>query len=148
MKDTIELFTGGTTTLECQKYNHFTLDLEGAVEEDFAIYNNGVITAAQRLRRGTATLPKAGLYYVIVQILKVHSDLPFVFGQIIRAVMEKGLKRDPGDAMAYGLGFLESMIHAGWVKCKVDPNVQTLEFELPKLLAGIRMNDDTFVDAR
>jgi flavin-dependent dehydrogenase len=148
VKDTVELLTQDVATLECQKYNHFTLNMDGAVEEEFAIYDGGKITAATRWRRGTATLPKAGLYYVIVQIMQVRQDLHFVFGQIIRAIMDKGVKRESGEAMAYGLGFLESMIHAGWVTCKVDPTLEAFEFEMPKLCGGIKYNTDTFVDAR
>ena len=148
MKDTIEVLTQTTATLECQKYNHFTLNLEGATVEEFAIYDRGKVIPVNRWRRGNETLPQSGLYFVIVQLLQHRSDLPFVFGQMAKAVMDKGLRNTIEGGLVFGLGYMESMVRAGWVIGKLDPSITTLEFEFPKLQAGIRMNDDTFVEAK
>ena len=148
MKDTIEVLTQTTATLECQKYNHFTLNLEGATVEEFAIYDRGKVISVNRWRRGNETLPQSGLYFVIVQLLQHRSDLPFVFGQMAKAVMDKGLRNTIEGGLVFGLGYMESMVRAGWVIGKLDPSITTLEFEFPKLQAGIRMNDDTFVEAK
>ncbi|HLP00077.1 MAG TPA: NAD(P)/FAD-dependent oxidoreductase, partial [Fimbriimonas sp.] len=67
MKDTIEVMTQTEAELECQKYNHFTLNLEGATVEEFAYYEEGKIYPIKRWRRGNETLPQSGMYYVIVQ---------------------------------------------------------------------------------
>lgn len=145
MKDTIEVMTQTQADLECQKYNHFTLNLEGAEIDEFAHYENGKIYPVKRWRRGAETLPQSGMYWVIVQLLQHRSDLPFVFGQMARAVMEKGHRNTLEGALTFGLGYLESMVRGGWVIGKLDPSITTLEFEFPKLQAGIKMNDDTFV---
>jgi flavin-dependent dehydrogenase len=145
MKDTIEVLTQTTATLECQKFNHFTLNLDGATIEEFAVYDQGKIIPVKRWRRGDETLPQSGLYYVIVQLLQHRSDLPFVFGQMAKAVMDKGLRNSIEGGLVFALGYLESMVRGGWVIGKVDPTITDFEFEFPKLRAGIRMNDDTFV---
>lgn len=146
MKDTIEVLTQTTASLECQKFNHFTLNLEGAIVEEFAVYEKGKIFPVKRWRRGEDTLPQAGLYYVIVQLLQHRSDLPFVFGQMAKAVMDKGLRSTIEGGLVFAMGYMESMIRGGWVVGKVDPSITDFEFEFPKLKAGIRMNDDTFVN--
>ena len=148
MKDTIEVLTQTTASLECQKYNHFTLNLEGVTEEEFAVYELGKIYPVKRWRRGNETLPQSGLYYVIVQLLQVRSDLPFVFGQMAKAVMDKGLRDTIEGGLVFAMGYLESMIRGGWVIGKHDPSIIDFEFEFPKLQAGIIYNKDTFVDAK
>jgi len=146
-KDTIEVLTQDSAVLECEKNNHFTLDMEGATVDEFAYYADGKIMAIKRWRRGEATLPQSGFYYVLVQIMKTRQDLPFVFGQMARAIMDKGLRPDIDSALALGLGFLESMIRAGWVIAKKDPSIQDYDLVVPKLSGGIRYNTDTFLEA-
>ena len=148
MKDTIEVLTQTTASLECQKYNHFTLNLDGATVDEFAVYEKGKIFPVKRWRRGNEILPQSGLYYVIVQLLQARHDLPFVFGQMAKAVMDKGLRDTIEGGLVFALGYLESMVRGGWVIGKLDPSITTLEFEFPKLKAGIRMNDDTFVETK
>ncbi len=145
MKDTIEVLTQTTASLECQKYNHFTLNMDGATVEEFAVYQEGKIFPVKRWRRGNETLPQSGLYWVIVQLLQHRSDLPFVFGQMAKAVMDKGLRNDIEGGLIFAMGYLESMIRGNWVIGTHDPSITDFEFEFPKLQAGIKMNDDTFV---
>ena len=147
MKDTIELLTQSKAELECLKYNHFEMNLEGATEEQFAFYEKGQVIPITRWRRGDTTLPKSGMYFVIVQIINMRKDLPWVFGQMARAILDRGIRPDLDSALAYGLGFLESMIHGGWVIATRDEANPLFEFEVPVFQAGIRINDDTFVGA-
>ena len=147
-KDTIEVLTQDSAILECEKNNRFVLNMDGATVDEFAHYADGKVTPIQRWRRGEATLPKSGLYYVLVQILQVRSDLPFVYGQMARAIMDKGIRPDIDSALAFGIGFLESMIRAGWVEASFDSTIPPYDLIVPKLAAGIRYNDDTFLHAR
>ena len=147
MKDTIEVLTQTTASLECQKYNHFTLNLDGVSIEEFAVYDKGQVYPVKRWRRGNETLPQSGLYFVIVQLLQHRSDLPFVFGQMAKAVMDKGLRDTIEGGLVFALGYLESMVRGGWVIGTHDPSITDFEFEFPKLQAGITYNKDTFVDA-
>lgn len=147
-KDTIEVLTQDSATLECEKNNRFVLNMEGATTDEFAYYVDGKITPIQRWRRGDATLPKSGFYYVLVQILQVRSDLPFVYGQMARAIMDKGIRPDIDSALAFGIGFLESMIRAGWVEASFDSTIPPYDLVVPKLAAGIRYNNDTFLEAK
>ncbi|MBS1703779.1 MAG: tryptophan 7-halogenase [Armatimonadetes bacterium] len=147
-KDTIEVLTQDSAVLECEKNNRFVLNMEGATVDEFAFYGEGKITPIRRWKRGEATLPQSGFYYVLVQILKVRGDLPFVFGQMARAIMDKGLRPDVDSALAFGLGFLESMIRAGWVEASYDPSIPEYDLVVPKLSGGIRYNNDTFLEAK
>lgn len=149
VKDTIDLMTQGKVILTCQQNNVFKLNMEGAIEEEFATYDgNGGIVAVPRWRKGTSTLPRSGMYYVMVQLLKQNWDQERLFGAMIHAIMDKKLRPNPTEALMYGLGFLESMIHAGWVEASINPKKKLLQFDLPQLSEAINQNTDTFVEER
>jgi flavin-dependent dehydrogenase len=145
VKDTVELLTQEKTELLVHQFNRFELDLAGAVEEEFAVYNKGEVGSLRRWRRGDQTLPKTGFAYVLAQIIQRRGDLPFVVSQMIMAVRQKGIRNTDEEALLYGLGYLEGMLQAGWVKGAHDPSLSMLKYELPSLTHGIKLNKDTFV---
>lgn len=145
VKDTVELLLQDAPELEVSKYNFFTIDLENAIEEPFALYQEGKIYSQKRWRKNGKTLPQMGMYFIIVQILKHNGTLPFVMNNMIRAVMQKGIASTPEKALDYGLAFLEALIHSGWVKGTFRSDLPKLEHELPKWSNGIHFNTDTFV---
>lgn len=144
--DTIELMTEGETQLEVFKYNRFILDMEGAVEEDVASYQDGKVVALRRWRKGKAVLPQRGMYYVLVQILQRGGDVSFLIPNMIAAVKQHGARPTDKKAMSYGLCHLESLLKSGWVRGVMLPGQPPLRFEMPRLERAIKMNTDTFVE--
>ncbi|MFM9873146.1 MAG: NAD(P)/FAD-dependent oxidoreductase [Fimbriimonadaceae bacterium] len=145
VKDTVEILLQESPDLEISKYNFFQLNLDGAIEENFAIYQDGKIYAQKRWRKNGQTLPQMGMYFILVQILRHNGTVQFVLDNITRAVMQKGIAKTQKQALDYGLAFLEALVHSGWVIGSSRHDLPKLKHELPKWKNGIHLNVDTFV---
>jgi flavin-dependent dehydrogenase len=144
--DTIEFMTEGETQLDVFKYNRFLLNMDDAVEEDVAGYEDGKVVSRRRWRKGKSVLPQRGMYYVLVQILQHGGDVSFLVPNMIAAIKKHGARHTDKEAMSYGLCHLESLLKSGWVRGVMVPGQPPLRFEMPKHQRAMRKNTDTFLE--
>ena len=144
--DTIEMMTDEKAEMEVFKYNRFLLNMDDVIEEDVAGYSKGEITLRRRWRRGNATLPHRGMFWVLVQMLQQGGDVNVLMPRMIQEIRRVGVRQTDREAMAFGLCHLESLLHSGWVRGVRVPGVPTLRFEMPSMERSIKPNNDTFVE--
>lgn len=142
IKDVVETILPGDAELKVTQYTHLHLNLEGAVEEEFAQYVNGKVHAIRRMSRGEKTLPEAGLFYVLRQIIAAGTSMEFIVNNMVDAIIKRGIARTRAGAMEYGMAFLETMVRDGWVTGEVQEHGVKLDYQLPKFASTVHVNRD------
>ncbi|MEO0630018.1 MAG: NAD(P)/FAD-dependent oxidoreductase [Planctomycetota bacterium] len=136
VKEIARRFTGDTEQRwEMLNYNTFKLNLNQAKKATVPIYNGGTIIKADAYRRGHKQLPMVGLYGIVHNVLKQHSDAI----SITRA-FERVAAQNPGTGVTVQQLFasLENMLLDGWVTGKMDAKKPKLQFDL----TGNNFNSD------
>jgi flavin-dependent dehydrogenase len=142
VKDIVELFLQKEASLKSAEFNYFTMNLEGAQREKYALYGNGRVEAQERLVRDGKTLPFSGMYYVLAQIISQNGGIDYIVGAMVHAILERGVAKDPDAAMEFGMPYLESMVRDGWVTGEYIEGGPTLEYDLPRFASSIHVNRD------
>lgn len=146
IKDTVELMLQEDTNMMINQYNVFSVDMSNAKDDSFAYYHEGEIIRKPAWKFGETQLPRVGFYNVLIQIINHNGELPFVLGQMIRALLSKGMAKTEDEAVQIGMSYLESLLQAGIVKGEYREDLPKFSYDMPKLaVSGIKMNDDTFV---
>jgi len=143
IKDTVEVVLQETAKLKLPAYNHLKMNLEGAEKGYFAMYGDGKISAVERFERDGKTLPCVGLFNVLRNLVTHNGSIDFVIGNMVQAIMQKGVANNPHHAMEYGVSFLETMVRDGWVIGEFIKGGPVFDYNLPQFASTIHLNRDT-----
>jgi flavin-dependent dehydrogenase len=143
IKDTVEAVLLGKAKLELPKYNRLHLNLDGAVQGHFAQYVDGRINSLERFERDGKVLPCVGMFNVLRNLIQHNGNIDFVVGNMIQAIIHKGIAKTPEHAMEYGISFLETMVRDGWVVGEFIEGGPVFDYNLPQFASTIHFNRDT-----
>lgn len=136
VKEIARRFTGDEEQRwELLNYNVFKLNLTQAKKATVPIYNQGRIHKAEAYRRGHRQLPLVGMYGVVHNVLKQHSDI-MAIGRAFEQVAAQ--HRESGMGVQQMFASLENMLLDGWVTGKLDAKKPRMRFDL----SGNNFNSD------
>jgi len=152
VKEVTKLFSGGTEQVwEINKCSRFRLNLIGARKDQVPVFHMGKITKAGCYVRGAASIPFAGFFRVVCELLQQ----PLSATQLMQAIKHRyetkakmtGMK--PADFLGQVLSTLETMLVDGWVTGIDDPAERKLSFQ-PKdyLESNLHWNRDDVKSGR
>ncbi len=122
--------------------NVFTLNVEGAVRQDIAVYDLGKIAKAPCLCRGERVLPITGEVEIVIRLLRRSNNIAGIVGGL-NAYIERNAKSPHiGKVVNNTVPTLEAMIHDGWVTASYDPKLGLAKIAKG---AGLKWNDDQVV---
>ncbi|HWD37449.1 MAG TPA: NAD(P)/FAD-dependent oxidoreductase [Fimbriimonas sp.] len=141
IRSSTDFLTSLATDSPLEEKNVLKLDLEGAIAQDGAAYQEGRVLKVPCYVRGSKVLPLRAHFGVLFQLLQRESRLPQIVDQMNQ--MAKQFANDPV-AMTF-LGMLpeamEGMIRDGWIKASFDPRLPRAR--LGQSGAGFQLNRDT-----
>lgn len=128
----------GRTSWKIEKYNLFTLNVEGAKRIDVGVPKEGRIIKFAAYKRDESILPLIGPADLVAQATRQTADWDS-FAEFIKRSAEKlGLRGEAENSLMINcLSALEGMILEGWVKAKFDSKKPKLR-EAPKVDRLIR----------
>jgi flavin-dependent dehydrogenase len=141
MKQVMQRFTWQQTSWEVSNYNLFYLDLQDAVEEYVAVYNQGKIDRIKCYVKGDRRLPLTGLYSLLLGILQTTPDIEQIYQQLFGILRSRFSPEHSRVALHQAMGCLEVMVTEGWVTGDVNPDKPTLEISIP--LEGVLIHTNT-----
>lgn len=116
---------------QISRYNHFSLNLEGAQNEWVPAYENGRVIKVLTHVRGKRRLVEYGAFGKMIEMLKLEQDIARLMEKIMGAPLAM-------DKQAYGKGpeqfflqALEIMVNEGWVTGTLDPKRPVLNVGTP-----------------
>lgn len=115
-----EFLSDMDVTLAIEKNNVFRLDLEGAKQEEIAVYHQGRVYKERCYVRGERILPLYSQVGMVVEMLQKEPRFPYVMTQL-----RKMAERSPFVAQAIHVvpEVIEAMISDGWLKASYDPSM-------------------------
>jgi flavin-dependent dehydrogenase len=141
MKQVMQRFTWQQTSWEVSNYNLFYLNLQDAVEEYVAVYNQGKIDRIKCYVKGDRRLPLTGLYSLLLGILQTTSDIEKIYQQLISILRSRFSSEHSRVAFHQAMGCLEVMVTEGWVTGDVNPDKPTLDISIP--IEGVLIHTNT-----
>lgn len=132
------------------EFNVYRLNLDGAVREEFPLFNQGKIHRVPCYRRKQFTMPLVGAYTLWSRILEKHSDINEMCRAVIRHFQqERGLSPQHANfELQQAIQALEVMILEGWVVGELDPSRPRLEIKSKKGDNMIHPNRDLAADVK
>ncbi len=122
-------------------FSGFPLALEGATRIKVPVYQNGGVIAVKAYRRGSKTLPMAGLFGVLTEALLMSPRLDVAVTNIARKIAQKGVQYD---SHFHGqlIQTLEAMARDGWVRCIEVPGANPISAKFDEENAYVETNHD------
>lgn len=123
----VDRFLGGEQNMKIAQYNIFKLNIRGAKKDKIGDLRDGKINRVPCYRRGDVTLPLAGIYGNMIEILGQTSDIATIYNTVVANVQNRVA---PGAVMGTVTSYLqalEAMLIQGWVTAKLDPKKPKLE---------------------
>jgi flavin-dependent dehydrogenase len=148
IKQIVQRFTELQAKWSINQSNVFKLNLLGAREGTVPIYDRGEISAARCFTRGPNRLVLTGLYEVMYEILRRHSDIAAIC-EALRGAAVAGLDASHVQVgLHQGLQVLEAMNNGGWITGKFDPRKSKLTMTTPDEGKMIHRNVDGELERR
>lgn len=121
-----------------EKYNRFTLNVEGAKRFQIGVPNQGRIDQFPAYQRDDSTLPLVGPVDVIVRAVRAGAGWNDLIKSIKDAASAVGIQPENHSGFTMNcLGALEALVAEGWIKAKFDPKSPKLR-EVPSAPMLIR----------
>jgi flavin-dependent dehydrogenase len=121
-----------------EKYNRFTLNVEGAKRFQIGVPNEGRIDQFPAYKRDESTLPLVGPVDVIVRAVQGGAGWNDLIKSIKDAASAVGIQPENHSGFTMNcLGALEALVAEGWIKAKFDPKSPKLR-EVPSAPMLIR----------
>ena len=120
-KDIAYAFLGERASDSFERFNTFTLNTEGATQDRLGSVSNGRIKPVPCLKRDGATLPLAGYFGTMHQLLSMTSDVVVILNSLMRNFTNMPQQQANHYFQQY-MATLEAMIQDGWVIPSADPN--------------------------
>jgi len=128
VKEVTGIFTDtAKVSWEINKYNTYTLDLQGAVEDEFPILHEGAIERRRCWRRDGHTLPYGGVHGFVIECVKQFSNIQDIV-RFLQECIRKGARFSIHDALAT----IETMVVDGWLLGKMMKNQPSMRYEPPR----------------
>lgn len=106
----------------CDGYNEFKLNLANATKGQIGVLKDGRIEQIECYERGSARLPLAGYYGMLVKILEVTSDFAEIIEHVKRSVAGKGASGETLNLkVSHAIQSLDVMIEEYWVLRSKNP---------------------------
>jgi len=120
VKSAMQILSGLPATWEINKYNIFTLNLDGCTTIQVPSCHDGVIDKVKCYRRGTSLLPMTGIYRMVFRALNRASDAAALVKELKAIIAGTKEITEPYNALLGALEALEGMVSEGWVKATVN----------------------------
>jgi flavin-dependent dehydrogenase len=122
------------------KCNVFELALEGSDFTTYYRFENGEVVKLPCIQRGEHKLPLVGAVGILIEILDQETHIVEIRRQLWDKACE--FSDDPGKQVSFALDFLEGMIHEGWIKASINPELESMDYETLNNSPYIRANND------
>jgi len=130
--------SGRKAAWKVEKFNVFTLDIEGAKRIDMGLPQSGRILRVPAYQRGDSVLPLVGPAELVAQAIRKTSDWGEIFASIDSQADRIGIDQSVRSNLRINcMGILEAMLAEGWVKAKFDSKRPKLK-ETPNVDSIIR----------
>lgn len=104
-----------------EKFNLFTLNLEGAVEREIGVYEDGRVVKAHALFKGKRVLPLTGEVGVIFRLLRNEKRISGIIARLNAYIREQAHNPNLDKIVSNTVPTMEAMIHDGWIDASLDP---------------------------
>ena len=115
VKSAMQILSGVSATWEVNRFNHFTLNLEGCTVVHVPYCREGQIEKVKCYRRGTSLLPMIGIYRMVFRALNRASDAAALVKELKAIIADNKEITEPYNALLGALEALEGMVAEGWI---------------------------------
>jgi flavin-dependent dehydrogenase len=143
MKQIAQRFLATPAQWKLNDVNVLKLNLLGAKESTFPVYENGKITSATLYTRGQRELKLTGLHEAVFQALRKASDIGTVHAILKESLQKKVAPGHVSVGLNHCMQALEVMVSDGWVDAKYDPRKPKLKMTTPEEGGIVHKNRDT-----
>jgi flavin-dependent dehydrogenase len=119
VKTVMQILSGQEAGWELNKYNHFTLNLEGSSSVQVPFCKDGRIEKVKCFQRGSSLLPMIGMYRTVYRALGLDGDAAGMVKQLKTLIAGMEGVTEPYNAFLGALDALEGMIAEGWITATV-----------------------------
>jgi flavin-dependent dehydrogenase len=119
-------FGGKSPSWAVHKSNVFELNVDDAIREHRALYQNGQIQKTAAFRRGNSVWPMVGYYKFVHDGLRKEREMLPLAERFMYEAAKSGVPQSQESALNC-LEVLEALIAEGWVKASYDPSLPMLE---------------------
>jgi flavin-dependent dehydrogenase len=127
------------------KFNSFKLNLEGAEDGFFPVYEGGRVRQEPCFIREGKLLPKTGIYGVVLDAVSRIDLLQGIIERVGTEFARNGYFDRPQKGVVVALHALEGMVAEGWLEASIDPAFPTLGFTTPDDSPFVHANRDNLV---
>lgn len=115
VKSAMQILSGQEADWELNRYNQFTLNLEGSEVVHVPYCKDGKIERVKCYKRGPSLLPMLGIYRLVFRALSRESDAAGVVRELKAAIASTEGITEPYNAFLGALDALEGMLAEGWL---------------------------------
>jgi hypothetical protein len=119
VKSAMQILSGIPATWEINRFNTFTLNLEGCTVEQVPYCRDGVIEQVKCYKRGASLLPMLGIYRMVFRALNRSSDAAALVKELKTTIGATKDISEPYNAFLGALDALEGMVAEGWITATV-----------------------------
>ncbi|WP_321390771.1 NAD(P)/FAD-dependent oxidoreductase [Emcibacter sp.] len=142
VKQITGMFTGQELDWQVSKFNKFKLNLTRAKEGRSLEYKDGRVETLTCYHRGNKKLVVTGLYALMIEVLRQHSDIATIAQALLQHYAKTGTAATPQLGLQHALQALEVMLNDGWVTAKLDKKKPKLNLSSPTEGQIIHKNRD------
>ena len=115
VKSAMQILSGEEANWELNRYNHFTLNLEGSGVVQVPYCKDGKIEKVKCYKRGPSLLPMLGIYRLVFRALNRASDAAGLVKELRVSIASMEGMTEPYNVFLGALDALEGMLAEGWL---------------------------------